>query len=110
MTRELLIGLPIRKEFLFPRFTQDTDKISELALLLEMAFDPETAGPLLHILLVAAGEITFGETKVIDGVKQVGLPNAIVATETHDPFRKPEGSLGVVLELKQRYIFYRKQI
>ena len=109
MTGEFLIGLASREEFLFPRFTQDTNDVGDLALLLEMTFDPEARRPFLDVLLVAAGEIAFGETKVIDSVKQVSLPHAIVATETHNPFRKPEGCLAVVLELKERYIFYRKQ-
>ena len=105
MTGEFLIPFATREEFLFPCLTQDANDVGELALLLKMAFDPEARRPLLDILLVAAGEIAFGETKIIDGVEQVGLTNAIVATETHDPFRKPEGCLAVVLELKQRYIF-----
>jgi len=105
MTGELLIRFAAREELLFPCLPQDTNDVGELALLFKMPFNPETRRPLLNILLVAAREIAFGKTKVINGVQQVGLTHAIVATETHDPFRKPEGSLAVVLELKKRYIF-----
>ena len=105
MTGEPLIAFASGEEFLFPGLPQDTNDVRELALPFEMPFDPEARCPLLNILLVAAGEIAFGKTKVIDGIQQVGLTHAIVATETHDPLRKPEGSLAVVLELKKRYIF-----
>jgi hypothetical protein len=65
-----------------------------------MSFDAETGSAFLNVLLVAACEITFGETKIIEGIEQVGLAHAIVATDAYDPFRELKRSLAVVLELE----------
>jgi hypothetical protein len=66
-----------------------------------MPFDPEAGGAFLYVLLVAAREIAFGKTEVIEGVEQVGLAHTVVATDADNSFSEPEGRLAVVLELKK---------
>ena len=101
MMREFFIGFACREEFFLAGFPQDTDDVGELACLLEMAFYAEAGGSFLDILLIAAGEIAFGKTEIVDGIEQVCLAYAIVSANAHDPLPELEGSLAIVLELKK---------
>jgi hypothetical protein len=66
-----------------------------------MTFQPEPGSPLIHILLVGPRKITLGKTKIVDGIQQVGLADSIVAANADDPLGESEGSLPVILELKE---------
>jgi len=52
-------------------------------------------------LLVGPGKITLGKTKIVEGIQQVGLADTIVAANANDPLGESEGSLPVILELKE---------
>jgi hypothetical protein len=54
--------------------------------------------------LILPGEIAFGKAEVVDGVKQIGLPDAITAANAYDPFPKAKSGLFIVLKLHQRYL------
>ena len=56
---------------------------------------------MVNILLVLAGEITFGETQVVDRIKQIGLADAIAAGNPNDPLGKGEIRVKVVFKLKE---------
>jgi hypothetical protein len=53
----------------------------------------------MHILLVGFGEVAFSKAQVIDRIQQVGLANAIIAANSHDPFPELEIRLFIILEL-----------
>ena len=55
----------------------------------------------MYTKLVLARKIALGKAQVIDGVEQIGLSNAIAASDAYDPLVKLEGGLFVVFELHQ---------
>ena len=57
----------------------------------------------MHTIRIRTGEITFGKTEVVDGIKQIGLASAIVTADSHNSFRKTEGLFCVVFKLNKRY-------
>lgn len=109
MAGKLFIGFPIRQEFLFPGLPEDTDNVSLFTLLFKMAFNAKAGCALVYILLIGAAKIAFGEAEVIECIQQVSLADTIISTDTDDPFVEPKGSLAVVLELNDRYVFYAEQ-
>jgi hypothetical protein len=106
---EFLIGDAVRKELFLAIATEDADHRGLFALVVEFAFDAEARGAFEDIGLVAAGEIALGETQVIEGVQQVSLADAVIATDTHDPLMKAEPGLFIIFELNECYFFYPKQ-
>jgi hypothetical protein len=105
MVGELLIGLVVQGKFLLAVLTQDAKYLVGLALLLKMPLDTEAGVAFTDILLVGFGEIALGEAEVIDRIEQVGLADAIIATNADDPVLELEGGLGIILELDERYLF-----
>jgi len=101
MLGETLAGLVIGKELFFAVFPQDTDHFQRLTLLFKLTLNAEASGAFVYIELVLSGKIAFGKAQVINGVEQIGLPNAIATADAYDPLVKLEGGLFVVFELYQ---------
>jgi hypothetical protein len=54
-------------------------------------------------------EITFGEAQIVDGIQQIGFPNAVGATYCHNSFMKIEGNMAVISKLSEFYVLNAKQ-
>jgi hypothetical protein len=52
---------------------------------------------------IRPSEITFCEAAIINCVEEVGLTHTVPAADTYDPFGEVKLSVGIVLELYQRY-------
>lgn len=121
MLGETFAGLIIGKQLFFTVLPQDADHFQGLALLLKLSFDAKAgdAGRVrtnqrfvvrrtdirlrrfMYAELVLPGKIALSKAKVIDGIQQIGLANAIAAADAYDPLGKVEGGLFVVFELHQ---------
>jgi hypothetical protein len=74
-----------------------------------MPFQPEPPRTAMHALLVGTGKITFGETQVVQGIKQIGLADSIVPANADDPFLKRKGHPGIIFKLEEGYVLYAEQ-
>ena len=99
MGRKTLIRLFVHKELLFPRFPEDTDRAERLFIHAKLTFNPESIGPVEHILTVGTGEIAFCETEIIDRVQEIGLADTVLSANTSDPGIEIKPRLPVVLKL-----------
>jgi hypothetical protein len=66
----------------------------------KIAFYPKALVPVLGYQHVLPGKITFGKTKVMQGIQQVCFPHAIKSADTYNRFGKPELLVKVIFELK----------
>ena len=56
---------------------------------------------MLHIQRIAATEITFGKTEVMNRIQQIRFSGAVASADTNDPFGKSILFKIVVLELEK---------
>jgi hypothetical protein len=55
---------------------------------------------MVDIIAVSPAKITAGEAEVMDGVKQVGLANAVFAADTIDPAIELKTLFSIIFKLE----------
>lgn len=58
---------------------------------------------MLYVSGIAAAEITFRKTEIIDRIKQVGFAGTVASADAHYLVGKNKLLERIVLKLKQRY-------